>query len=101
MVGVVGDHGSLRVRDDIVDLEADQNKLVVMSSQGLDHRAAGCLAIVTALCAVLQLGIIEFVAFGTAILTSFRAHRAGMKHERASPGDEGSGEIAERGAVGD
>ena len=48
-VGVVGDHGSLRVRDDIIDMEADQNILVVMSAQGLDHRAAGCLAIVTAL----------------------------------------------------
>ena len=59
----------------IIDMEADQIKLVVMSAQGLDHRAAGCLAIVTALWAVLQLGIIKFVAFGAAILTSFGARR--------------------------
>ena len=50
-------------RHEVIDMEGTI-KLVVMSAQGLDHRAAGCLAIVTRPGAVLRLRLIEFVAFG-------------------------------------
>jgi hypothetical protein len=57
-------------------MEADQNNLAALSAQGVDQRAAVSPAIATILCALLQLGTVKFVAFGTAILTNLGVRRA-------------------------
>lgn len=73
---------------------------MVVAAQRLDHRAARGLAIVARLGAVLQLRDIRFVALGAENLTSRRAGRAGVDHQRALAGHHRGRQIAERGAVG-